>query len=338
MPRLPKGVFIRDRRKDESKDEKRREGRYYCRVRDGVGRRVWLALGDNLDLATERYRDIKARGAAPTSRATVRELALRWLSTYVATRRIPRNRISTANRTERYLIPFMGDMLARNVTKDDMRGYRLHLEKKGLKPGTVRLYLADTCCLFRWAEDSGYLERVPVPKGLLPVLQEEPPKGLNDEEVSRLVALPDQLGFACRLLLGSGMRWGELIQAQASDIGKDGVLSISHETKNRKVRRVLLPASLAAECRGHVGKLVPWERPSSDCFNGKVSKAAKVPSFHAHRLRHTFGYRWVEHGGQLAALQRMMGHASLDMTMRYVRADDGMVRREAERVHLAGNW
>lgn len=329
MPRLPKGIFTR-------KGKGRSGTCYYTRRREGA-KRVWVALGDDLEVAKERLGELVAEGSNPRPKATVRELALRWLKVYIAARRIPRNVISTTNRTKLYMLPFLGDMLAHKVTKDDLRTYRLHLEGKGLGVGTVRGYLADACCLFRWAEDSGHMDRAPIPRGLLPVVQEEPPKRLTDEEVLRVVALQDPLGFACRLLLGSGMRWGEFTRAKASDISKDGVLTIS-QTKSRKVRRVPLPPSLGAECRNHVGKLVPWARPCSDYFNRKVSAQAKVPGFHAHRLRHTFAYRWIEGEGSLAGLQRVLGHASLDMSLRYVRADEAMVQREAERVHQAGGW
>jgi integrase len=329
MPKLPKGIFIR--RRGET------GGTYYTRRREG-DRRVWVALGDDLEIAKERMEKLHTQGSSPRPKATVRELALRWLQVHIRTRRIPRNVISTTNRTDRYLLPFLGDMMAHKVTKDDLRSYRLHLEGKGLGVGTVRGYVADACCLLRWAEDSGYLDRAPIPKGLLPVVQEEPPKRLTDEEAARVVALPDPLGFACLLLLLSGMRWGEVTRAKGSDISKDGILTIS-TTKSRKVRRVPLPPSLAAECRQRgFEKLLPWARPCSDYFNRKVAAQAKVPGFHAHRLRHTFSYRWIEAGGSLAGLQRVLGHATLDMTLRYVRADEAMVYREAERVHQAGGW
>jgi len=310
-------------------------GTYYCRLRGSNGKRTWHALGDDLEIAKERFADLKARGAAPHPKATIRELTLRWLAVYVPTLRISRNVISTTNAAERHLFPFFGDTLARKLTKDRMREYRLYLEGKGLEPTTVRHLLADVCCMLRWAADAGYIDSAPIPKGLLPVLQEQPPKGLDDEQVRRVTALPDPLGFTCRLLLGSGMRWGELIRAQASDIGKDGRLTITR-TKSRKVRKVPLPPELLEECRGRVGKLVHWNVPCSDTFNRQVIKQAKVEGFHAHRLRHTMAYRWIERGGELAALMRVLGHASLTMTLRYARADDRMVTREAERVHAAG--
>ncbi len=267
---------------------------------------------------------------------TLWDIAQRWLDVYVAVKRPGRTGKSTAERTEKYLLAFLGKTPVADLNEEDFFLYRARLERKGLKEGTVRLYLADCLCLMGWAGRRGYVqwER---PKGLLPVLQEEPPKRITNEEAERVTALPDPLGFACRLFLGSGMRWGEGTRAEASHIDRDGVLTIS-KTKGKKVRRVPLPPRLAAECRTHIGKLLPWARPCSDYFNKKVIEGAKVPGFHAHQLRHTFAYRWIESGGSLATLQRVLGHASLEMTMRYARPDDELVSREAERVHKIGNW
>lgn len=94
-----------------------------------------------------------------------------------------------------------------------------------------------------------------------------------------------------------------------------------------------LPADLLEELRFKIGPLVPIR--DSWGFTKQVRRYAGVSRFHPHQLRHTFATRWVERGGNLAALQLAMGHSSIVVTQRYARLTDEHVRAEAERI--AGN-
>lgn len=58
---------------------------------------------------------------------------------------------------------------------------------------------------------------------------------------------------------------------------------------------------------------------------------AKVEDFHFHDLRHTFASRYVMRGGSLPALQQILGHATLAMTMRYSHLSPKHLRDEMAR-------
>jgi len=164
----------------------------------------------------------------------------------------------------------------------------------------------------------------------MPRLQERPPDRLTDEEAATIAALDEPYGFVCRLALGTGLRWGELCRAQASDV--EGSWLVVHHTKSGKVRRVPQAPELLAEVRMHVGRLVPFAEGSPGSFAKAVRRRAGLTRFHVHQMRHTFGCQWVNRGGSLVALQQIMGHASIVTTQRYARASDDMVGREAERI------
>ena len=134
--------------------------------------------------------------------------------------------------------------------------------------------------------------------------------------------------------LGTGLRWGELCRAQASDVER-GFLLV-HQTKSGKVRRVPLAPELLAEVRRHVGRLVPFAVGSPGSFAKTVCRKAGMARFHVHQLRHTFGCQWMDRGGSLGALQQVMGHASIVTTQRYARMSDEIVMRESERIARVG--
>src|SRR5580765_8066961 len=60
--------------------------------------------------------------------------------------------------------------------------------------------------------------------------------------------------------------------------------------------------------------------------------AAREARFHPHVLRRTLACEWVDRGGNLAALQRLLGHSSITVTQRYCRISDSMVRAEMTRL------
>jgi integrase len=58
-----------------------------------------------------------------------------------------------------------------------------------------------------------------------------------------------------------------------------------------------------------------------------------IATLRPHQFRHTFACQWLERGGSLASLQRVLGHSTVLVTERYGRLDDDAVRREAERIY-----
>jgi integrase len=93
---------------------------------------------------------------------------------------------------------------------------------------------------------------------------------------------------------------------------------------------VPLAPELLAEVRQRVGRLVPMR--NSTGFTRQVRRYSGVRRFHPHQLRHTFACRWLERGGNLAALQLILGHSSIVTTQRYACLSDDHVRAEAERI------
>lgn len=80
-----------------------------------------------------------------------------------------------------------------------------------------------------------------------------------------------------------------------------------------------------------MGRLAGYAVGSLGSFAAAVRRATGVEGFHVHQMRHTFACQWLERGGSLAALQQVLGHASIVTTQRYARLTDEAVMREAAR-------
>jgi integrase len=315
MPKLPKNMFKRGR------------SYYFRQMVKGRMRRI--SLGGDYTEALSRLRSLKREGGVtPACTATLGEVGRRWLSSYVPTVRSERDQRLAAQRFRDYLDPYLGHLLLSRISPEDIRAYRLHLEKQKLSPQSVRHVLSDLRCVLNWGCDAGLLDASPFPRRVLPRIQERPPDRLGDEEVSSVCSLEEPYGFIARFLVQTGLRWGEAVRAQAADLQHSAL--VVHQTKSGKVRRVPIPSELMQELRTRVGRLLPLR--NADGFAKQVQRRTGIERFHAHQLRHTFACRWLEAGGSLAALQEILGHASIVTTQRYGRLGEAHVRAEAERI------
>ena len=52
-------------------------------------------------------------------------------------------------------------------------------------------------------------------------------------------------------------------------------------------------------------------------------KRAKIEDFHFHDLRHTFASHCVMNGVDIPTLQKLLGHKTISMTMRYAHLSKG---------------
>lgn len=319
MPKLPRNMIRR----------KGKRGFYFRQV--VAGRVVVRSLGTDYDEACRRLRSLKQQDVSLES-PSVAEAARRWLSVYVPAARGERDQGLAAQRVRDYLVPNLGHFRLHKLKADHLRVYRLRLEKSHLSSQSVRHILSDVRCFLNWCEDTGLIERSPVPRKLLPKIQEQPPDRLNDEEIAAVCSLPDPHGFICRFLLATGVRWGEAIRAQASDI--QGGLLVIHQTKSGKVRRVPIPAALQTELRSRVGRLLSLRNAQG--LAERVRARTGIERFHVHQLRHSMACRWLEKGGSLAALQEILGHSSIVTTQRYGRLGEAHVVEEARRIDSQG--
>lgn len=270
---------------------------------------------------------------------TVADAVEQWLMTRIATGRNVHNQRKARARAEKYLEPYLGRMLLRQVTANHLREYRLWLERlpgvhgrDRLATTTVAWVLGDAKNFFYWAEETGFIAKAPVPRRLLPRLQERPPDHLSDAEVAQILSISEPHVFVVRLALGTGMRWSELCRARAGDL-HDGMLVV-HQTKSGKLRRIPLDhaPALLAEIEGRVGRLCPYAEGSSGNFAKSVRRRSGIASFHFHQLRHTFAVNWLRRGGTLAVLQQILGHSTVVTTQRYAKLTDDLVRAEARRL------
>lgn len=146
---------------------------------------------------------------------------------------------------------------------------------------------------------------------------------LTAEQIPVLLAECDcssnkHCGAVARLCLATGARWSEANNLPSSNLLDDRV--IFSDTKNGRVRVVPVKPALAAELRSLAYPV--GQRLFSSC-KGAFRKAVERSGIQlpdgqlTHVLRHTFASHFLINGGDILALQRILGHSDLKVTMRY---------------------
>lgn len=212
----------------------------------------------------------------------------------------------------------------------------------GIKPTSINHYLRDLRAFFYWTMDDtrAYLPRFKIE---MTVSQEEKPKMFTDEEIEALLIKPRKKDTfvvfrtwaIVNWVLGTGNRASTICEIQVGDIDfKKKEITLRH-TKNRKLQIIPLSSSLSTVLKEYIkmwrngSPSDAWLFPNiedtqltTNALRHSFSNYCKdrgVSRTNIHGLRHNFAKAWVQANGNLYQLQTMLGHATLDMTRRYVR-------------------
>lgn len=209
----------------------------------------------------------------------------------------------------------------------------------GTKPGTVARKLTAIKAMLRWGKRRGF----PVSAELLeaiekPRVDDAREVCLTKAEEARLFSeMCEDLRDLCVFLVNTGLRLGEARRLTLADYDEvDG--SITTWTKKgagRKLRKRRVPLNAAAtdallrqvrKGKGLSGSISPiftdrkgqpWCRTTLYTRWHEACEAAGFEDLRPHDLRHTFASRLVQGGVELHVVGRLLGHSSLQTTVRY---------------------
>jgi integrase/recombinase XerD len=83
---------------------------------------------------------------------------------------------------------------------------------------------------------------------------------------------------------------------------------------------------------------LPFTRDNLGLLLRRIGERAGVSNIHPHRFRHTFAINYLRNGGNVFALQAMLGHTTLDMVKRYLQIAQIDLDREQQRASPVDNW
>ena len=240
------------------------------------------------------------------------------------------------------------------VTRSVALAYATELQRKVDSGAYSRKYRLDMYRRIRLFFEFAITERLPTspdrnPFALadLPTAPDPVPRYLTDHEVRTLLAYTQQHATRCErvlllTLLHTGIRASELAALKASDIVEvQGRWKLHiHEGKGLKDRVVPLTTPCLAALQAwqedgweginaylftHHGR--PWSGLTVGARIRDLGQKLGIANLTPHRFRHTFAVALLNYGIRESALQKLMGHATLGMTLEYARILDQTVER-----------
>ena len=271
--------------------------------------------------------------------------------------------LKTVENYDRYLTKFINQAklaVAKDITDDAVRGFRLVINREGLKKNTQNYHLIALRTMLKYAAKRDV-------KTLAPErieLAKTPGRELDlvsEQELKRLLDLPDvktEKGLRDKaileLLFSTGLRVSELCGLDDDSINLDRD-EFSVRGKGEKVRLVFLSDAARSAVKtylakrksfgtalflnnskinknkGDGGRLTP--RSVERLVRAYAIKAGISKKFTPHTLRHVFATDLMSNGADIRSVQMMLGHSSVSTTQIYTHVTDKHLREIHKKFH-----
>ncbi|CAM3802429.1 tyrosine-type recombinase/integrase [Alkalicoccus chagannorensis] len=210
---------------------------------------------------------------------------------------------------------------------------------KPVSPTTVANYMRNIKVFFRFLKDERVIKVNPADRLKTPAPVKKERKLLSQQELRAFMRTFDTVSpyglrsyIMVRLILDTGMRVGEIIMVTPDDVDLRQRTILVRHSKSQKERYVFFSQKMGRELRHWLDFRDRYE----DCdylFCSMRGGQLKTASFERtvkrhgeqaglevtpHLLRHNFARYYLQNGGDLATLSRILGHSSLETTKVYL--------------------
>ena len=235
----------------------------------------------------------------------------------------------------RQLTAFLGeDASFEGITPHDVSRFLAQLD---VANKTVLNRHTALSSLWRWAIEQeivteNIVRRVPPPR---PARRQVQP--LTRAEFLSMLRAADQSPTPRRdraillMFLDTGARLSEIANARISDLNlhERYLVVLGKGNKERKLPLSEITLQALLDYFTEIGIAPPFKQHQSALLFGlsdsglrkviyRLSAEAGIHRVNPHRLRHTFAIWFLRNGGNIYALQRILGHTTLDMVKRYL--------------------
>lgn len=214
------------------------------------------------------------------------------------------------------------------LSDEELRSYLLHLQKKSVAASTYNVAVVAIQHFFQYCtpkRPAPKINQIPVPLSL--------PEVFSVEETKRLLNSVTSLKYKAifSLMYSAGLRIGECVNLQPSDIDNKRMLVHVKNAKGKKDRYTIMGNSALLLLREYYKTCKPTKwlfegakkgsqlhiRNIQKIFKQAVCAAGIKKTVTPHTLRHSFATHLLEQKCPLPAIQKFLGHKNIQSTLIY---------------------
>ena len=244
------------------------------------------------------------------------------------------------------------------ITVTDMRAWMAHTRGGGISARSLARKLSAVKAFYRWLAEREGFETTAVLSTRAPKFQKKLPRPLAEDAARNLIDAIEMQSekpwVAARdvavvtVLWGCGLRISEALSLTGSDAPLPSALRITGKGGKERIVPVLPAARAAVD---EYLRLSPYPCEDDDPLFRAVRGGALAPgaiqkvmararmqlglpaSATPHAMRHSFATHLLNAGGDLRAIQELLGHASLSTTQAYTGVDTLRLMEVYDRAH-----
>ncbi len=249
------------------------------------------------------------------------------------------------------------DPIAKIETRD-MRSWMAHERGRGVGARSLARSLSAVKSFYRWLASREDFEPTAVLSTRSPKFQKKLPRPLAEDTASAVIETVELQGrepwVAARdsavitLLYGCGLRISEALGLTGADVPLPTTLRIVGKGGKERIVPVIDAAQQAVAqylelCPHHMEPSAPLFRgvrggPLNPRLVQKVMEQARMQlglpaTATPHAMRHSFATHLLTAGGDLRAIQELLGHASLSTTQAYTAVDAARLMEVYDKAH-----
>ena len=298
--------------------------------------------------------------------AAARDALQNWLDHHGALRGASQNTIDAYSRDVGGFLAFItrhkgasqGLGALTQISVGDMRAWMAHSRGIDISSRSLARKLSAVKSFFRWLADREGFDPSAVLSARTPKYQRKLPRPLSPNAArdvidtidlqhdKRWIALRDQAVMT--MLYGCGLRISEALSLRGSDFPIGESLRIIGKGGKERIVPVIAPARAAVT---RYVEAMPYSvEPDQPLFRGarggplsarlvqKVMAQVRMQlglpaSATPHAMRHSFATHLLNAGGDLRAIQELLGHASLSNTQAYTAVDTSRLMEVYRKTH-----